>query len=185
MSIEKKARLEELYCEKVRSSLMKKLNIKNVLAVPKLNKIVLNVGVKEAISDSKVIQSVEKTLTRIAGQKPVRTKAKRSIAGFKLREGMPIGVMVTLRARRMYEFLDVLLNVAIPKIRDFQGVTVKFDGRGNYNLGIKEWIIFPEVDYDVSSKIYGLNVSIHTTSNKNEFAKVLLEEFGMPFKKKA
>ena len=180
MSTEK-ARLEKLYREELQSSIAKELKISNVMAIPKISKIVLNIGVKEAVADSKVIQFVEKALTRIAGQKTVRTTARKSIAGFKLREGMSIGVMVTLRAKRMYEFLDRLLNVALPKVRDFRGVTTKLDGRGNYNLGIKEWFIFPEVEYDVGSKIYGLNISIQTTAKEDEHARVLLKAFGMPF----
>ena len=179
-----KARLEKQYCDKIRPALMKELEIKNIMGAPKISKVVINVGVKEAVSDSKVLKVVEKTLARIAGQKPMRTKARKSIAGFKVREGMPIGVMVTLRSKKMYEFLDRLLNVALPKVRDFQGVTTKFDGRGGYNLGIKEWIIFPEVEYDVGGKMYGLNVSIHTTTKKDDFALALLKAFGMPFKRK-
>ena len=185
MSIEKKSRLEEQYVSEIRPTLAKDLKISNVMAVPKLLKIVLNVGSKEAVSDSKIIAVIEKTLTKIAGQKPVRTFARKSIAGFKLRAGMPIGAMVTLRNRRMYEFLDGLLNVALPKVRDFQGVTTKFDGRGNYNLGIKEWVIFPEVEYDVGGRIYGLNVSISTTATSDDSARALLKAFGMPFKRKA
>jgi large subunit ribosomal protein L5 len=179
-----KARLEELYGATIKPQLQKKLSIKNVMEVPRITKIVLNVGVKDAISDSKAIQSVYDTLMKIAGQVPVRTYAKKSIAGFKLREGMPIGVKVTLRGQRMYEFLDRLINLALPKVRDFQGVPSKFDGRGNYNLGIKEWTIFPEVDYDIGSKIHGLNVTIHTTAHNDERALALLESFGMPFRRK-
>jgi len=178
-----KARLEKQYCDEIRPALMKELKIENIMGVPKVSKIVINIGVKEAVSDSKVLKVVEKTLTRIAGQKPVRTKARKSIAGFKLREGMPIGVMVTLRSKAMYEFLDRLLNVALPSVRDFQGVTTKFDGRGGYNLGVKEWIVFPEVEYDVGGKVYGLNVSIHTTTKNDDFARALLKAFGMPFKR--
>ena len=178
-----KARLEKQYCDEIRPALMKELKIENIMGVPKVSKIVINIGVKEAVSDSKVLKVVEKTLTRIAGQKPVRTKARKSIAGFKLREGMPIGVMVTLRAKAMYEFLDRLLNVALPNVRDFQGVTTRFDGRGGYNLGVKEWIVFPEVEYDVGGKVYGLNISIHTTTKNDDFARALLKAFGMPFKR--
>ena len=185
MSTEKKARLDKQYRDQIRPELMKSLSIENIMAVPKLSKVVLNVGVKEAVSDSKVIQVVEKALANISGQKAARTFARHSIAGFKIREGMPIGVMVTLRGRKMYEFVDRLLNVALPMVRDFQGVTTKFDGRGGYNLGIKEWIIFPEVEYDVGSKIYGINVSIQTTAKTDDFARALLKTFGMPFKRKA
>ena len=179
-----KARLEELYNITIKPQLQKQLGIKNVMGVPKITKIVLNVGVKDAVSDSKSIQGVFETLTKIAGQVPVKTLAKKSIAGFKLREGMPIGVKVTLRGQRMYEFLDRLVNLALPKVRDFQGIPFKFDGRGNYNLGVKEWIIFPEVDYDIGSKIHGLNITIHTTAGTDEHGLALLENFGMPFHKK-
>lgn len=178
-----KARLEELYNKTIMPQLQKRLGYKNVMEVPKITKVVLNIGVKEAISDSKAIQLAADTLTKISGQLPVRTLAKKSIAGFKLREGMPIGVKVTLRKRNMYEFLDRLINLALPKVRDFQGVSQKFDGRGNYNLGIKEWIIFPEVDYDVGAKIFGLNITIHTTAHKDVDGVALLESFGMPFRK--
>jgi large subunit ribosomal protein L5 len=179
-----KARLEEIYSTTIKPQLQKQLGVKNVMEVPKITKIVLNVGVKEAIGDSKAVQGALEMLTKIAGQVPVKTLAKKSIAGFKLREGMAIGVKVTLRGRRMYEFLDRLINLALPKVRDFQGVSSKFDGCGNYNLGIKEWIIFPEVDYDIGSKVYGLNVTIHTTAGTDERGLALLENFGMPFRKK-
>lgn len=178
-----KARLEEIYNKTIMPQLQKQLGYKNVMEVPKITKIVLNIGVKEAIGDSKAIQLASDMLAKIAGQLPVRTLAKKSIAGFKLREGMPIGVKVTLRDRLMYEFLDRLINLALPKVRDFQGVSSKFDGRGNYNLGIKEWIIFPEVDYDVGGKIFGLNITIHTTACKDADCLALLESFGMPFRK--
>ena len=182
MSFEK-ARLEEEYYKTICPALMKQLNIKNIMAVPRLSKIVLNVGIKDAAADSKIIQTVEKELSQIAGQKAVRTMARKSIAGFKIREGMAIGVMVTLRKKRMYEFFDRLLAIVLPKVRDFQGVTTKFDGRGGYNLGIKEWIVFPEVEYDVGGKMHGLNISIQTTSKNDASSKALLEAFGMPFKK--
>lgn len=177
------ARLEKFYKETIRPELKSKLGFSNIMEVPQLTKIVLNVGVKDAINDSKSIQAVTDIVTKIAGQKPVRTLAKKSIAGFKLREGLAIGVKVTLRKTNMYEFLDRLINLALPKVRDFQGVPLKFDGRGNYNLGIKEWIIFPEVDYDVGSKIHGLNVTIHTTAHNDQHALALLEYFGMPFRR--
>lgn len=179
-----KARLEELYSTTIKPRLQNQLGIKNVMEVPKITKVVLNVGVKEAVGDSKAVQSVLEMLTKISGQLPVKTLAKKSIAGFKLREGMAIGAKVTLRGRRMYEFLDRLINLSLPKVRDFQGVPSKFDGRGNYNLGIKEWIIFPEVDYDIGSKVYGLNVTIHTTAGTDERGYALLENFGMPFRRK-
>lgn len=179
-----KTRLEELYNSKIRSELKKKLGIKNIMEVPKLSKIVINVGIgKEAIADSKIVTNVMQTLEKISGQAPVRTTAKKSIAGFKLREGMPIGAKVTLRKKNMYEFLDKLIYLALPKTRDFQGIPTAFDGRGNYNLGLKEVSIFPEIVYDINQKMYGLNVTICTTSRKNEHALQLLKEFGMPFRK--
>lgn len=178
-----KARLEELYVSEIRPQLFKNLGVKNIMQVPKIEKIVLNVGVKDAVSDSKVLQGVVGTLKKIAGQTPVRTLSRKSIAGFKLREGMPIGAMVTLRGRRMYEFLDKLINLSLPKVRDFQGVPSKFDGRGNYNLGIKEWVIFPEVEYEVGEKIYGMNITIQTTGANDDFSRELLKSFGMPFQK--
>lgn len=173
--------LEKLYRTELIGQLQKELNLSNIMEVPKVSKVVLNIGVKEAVSDSKVLQVVEKILGRIAGQKPVRTIAKKSIAGFKIRAGMPLGVMVTLRRDRMYEFLDRLINLSLPTVRDFHGLPTKMDGRGNYNIGIKEWVVFPEIDYDTTNKIYGLNISIHTTANKDEHAYALLKSFGMPF----
>lgn len=178
-----KARLEDLYIDKIRSELQKNLGIANVMQVPKLDKIVINVGVKEAISNNKAVQAVDDILRKVTGQVPVKTLAKKSIAGFKLREGMQIGVKVTLRKQAMYEFLDKLINLALPKVRDFQGVPSKFDGRGNYNLGIKEWVIFPELDYGMSDKMFGMNVTIHTTAETDEHGFALLKSFGMPFRK--
>lgn len=177
------ARLEELYKTKVRSELQKKLGLKNIMEVPKITKIVVNVGVKDAISDSKVLPLVIAAVERITGQAAVRTLAKKSIAGFKLRAGMPIGVKVTLRKRNMYNFLDKLINLSLPKTRDFQGVGTGFDGRGNYNLGLKEVTIFPEVEYDINQKLHGLNVTICTTASSDEHGRELLKEFGMPFRK--
>lgn len=177
-----KSRLYEQYAKDIRSQLQKDLGLSNIMDVPKLSKIVLNVGVKDAVSDAKSLKIVEETLAKISGQKPVRTYAKKSIAGFKLREGMPIGVKVTLRREKMYEFFDRLINLALPKVRDFQGVTTKFDRGGNYNLGIKEWTIFPEVSYEVSDKVHGLNLSICTTTDNDEHARALLKSFGMPFR---
>src|SRR5258707_30736 len=145
-----KARLDELYRNELSTALQKQLNLKNVMEIPRLNKIVLNVGVKDAVSNSKILQTIEDILGRIAGQKPIRTIAKKSIAGFKLREGMPIGVKVTLRRKQMYEFLDRLISTTLPKVRDFQGVPNKFDGQGSYNLGLKDWSVFPEVSYSAS-----------------------------------
>lgn len=179
----KKARLEEQYIKEIRPELKKSLALANIMEVPKLVKIVLNVGVKDAVSDSKVLQNVITVLGAISGQKPVRTLARKSIAGFKLREGMPIGAKVTLHRNNMYEFLDRLISLALPKVRDFQGIPLRLDGQGNYNLGIKESTIFPEIDYDVSSKIHGLNITIHTSSKNDENALALLKSFGMPFRK--
>lgn len=179
-----KPRLEKLYNEKIKSELKNNLGFDNIMDVPKLKKIVLNVGSKEAVADSKVIQVIMDGLGKISGQKPVRTTAKKSIAGFKIREGMPIGAKVTLRRDKMYEFLDRLITLALPTVRDFQGVSKKFDSRGSYNLGIKEWIIFPEIDFGTFNKIYGLNITIHTSAKKDEHAYELLKSFGMPFKEK-
>lgn len=180
----KTARLKELYDSKIRSELQKKLGLKNVMEVPKISKIVLNVGVgKDAISDSKMLPLVVESLEKISGQAAVRTLAKKSIAGFKLREGMPIGAKVTLRKKNMYDFLDKLINLALPKTRDFHGVPTAFDGRGNYNLGLKEISIFPEVEYNINQKMYGLNVTICTSAKTNEHGVELLKQFGMPFRK--
>jgi large subunit ribosomal protein L5 len=176
-------RLKRKYEEEIRPQLQKDLKLANIMQVPRLEKIVINVGVKEALTNSKAIQVVVDGVARIAGQAPIKTIAKKSIAGFKLREGMPIGVKVTLRKKRMYEFLDKLITLSLPTVRDFQGVTRKFDGRGNYNLGVKEWFIFPEIDYDVTDKAFGLNITLHTTAQDNESGLKLLESFGMPFRK--
>lgn len=178
-----RARLEELYVNEIRSQLKEKLGLNNVMEIPKISKIVLNVGVKEAVSDSKILEKIKKIIGKIAGQQPVRTLSRKSIAGFKLREGMPIGVRVTLRKKNMYEFMDRLINLSLPKVRDFQGVPTKFDGRGNYNLGIKEWIIFPEVEYEVTDKLFGLNITFHTTAKEDAHGFELLKSFGMPFRK--
>lgn len=178
-----KPRLQERYENTVRAELKEKLGLANPMDIPRIEKIVLNVGVKDAVSDSKSLQRVEDVLSRIAGQKTVRTKAKKSIAGFKLREGMSIGVMVTLRKKNMYEFLDRLINLALPKVRDFQGVPTSLDRRGNYNLGVKDWTIFPELDADVIGKTLGMNITIQTSSNIDDHARELLRAFGMPFRK--
>lgn len=175
------ARLKEDYYKEIRPQLQKDLGLKNIMQVPRLTKIVLNVGVKEAVGDSRVLQTVADILAKIAGQQPVKTMARKSIAGFKIREGMPLGVMVTLRQKNMYDFLDRLVNLALPQVRDFKGVKSRCDGRGNYNLGIKDWIIFPEVDYDNVNKFYGLNVTICTTAESDEHTVQLLKKFGMPF----
>ncbi len=178
-----KPRLQQLYFEEIRPQLMKSLNLNNIMQVPEIKKIVLNVGVKEAVEDSKAIQAVMDGITKIAGQKPVKTMARKSIAGFKIREDMSIGVRVTLRKEKMYEFLDRFINLALPAVRDFQGLPTKMDGRGNYNIGIKEWIIFPEIEFGAYDKIYGLNVTIQTSANTDDNALELLKKFKMPFRK--
>lgn len=178
-----KSRLEEMYVTKIRPELMSELGFQNVMQLPKVSKVVLNIGAKDAVSDSKVVAGIREILTSISGQSAVQTKAKQSIAGFKLRQGMPIGSMVTLRSDRMYHFLDKLINVVLPAVRDFQGVSTKLDGRGNYNLGIKDWMVFPEVDYDKVDTSRGMNITIHTTASSDKEALALLKKFGMPFKK--
>ena len=178
-----KSRLEELYNTEIRHQLQKDLALKNVMEIPKISKIVINVGVKDAVKDSKVLKDVVDVVSKITGQLPIKTLAKKSIAGFKLREGMPIGVCVTLRRRMMYEFLDRLINISLPEVRDFQGVSNKFDGKGNYNLGVKEWTIFPEIEYSVGDKVCGLNITIATTAKDDKSAFELLKKFGMPFKR--
>lgn len=178
------SRLKKLYKEEICNNLKKELDLKNIMQVPKVSKIVLNMGVKDAVGDSKVLKLIQEVITNIAGQHAVRTYAKKSIAGFKLREGMPIGVMVTLRGNRMYDFLDKLINITIPRVRDFHGLRVKLDGNGNYNLGIKDWMVFPEIDYDTVDRPRGLNVTIHTTAKTDEHAVALLKSFNMPFIKK-
>ncbi len=179
----KTARLREIYEKEARPLLIKEFGYKNPMQVPKVEKVVLNMGLGEAIQNIKVLESAQGELKAMAGQKPVVTKAKRSIAAFKLRDGMPIGCMVTLRGERMYHFLDKLFNIALPRVRDFRGVSPKaFDGRGNYSLGIKEQIIFPEIDYDKIDKIKGLNVTIVTTAKTDEEGRSLLKALGMPFR---
>ena len=178
-----KARFDEKYHTALRFELQKKLGLKNIMEVPKVSKIVLNVGVKEAVTDSRILQHVSKVIAAIAGQAPVITKAKKSIAGFKIREGMPLGVTVTLRRKVMYEFLDRLINVTLPNVRDFRGVKVSFDRQGNYNLGIKEWSVFPEASSNSLDKVYGMNITICTTAVNGEQAHALLEGFNMPFRK--
>jgi len=154
------------------------------MMVPKLVKIVLNVGVKEAVSDSKALQEAMSVLEKVSGQRSVKRLARKSIAGFKLREGMPIGAMVTLRGDMMYDFFDKLITFALPKVRDFQGLSTKLDGRGGYNIGVKDWTIFPEIEFDISKKVHGLNISIQTSSSNDEHALALLQAFKMPFKSK-
>lgn len=176
-------RLKNKYEDSIRSDLQKEFDYKSVMEIPKLDKIVLNIGVGEAAQDSKKIRKVVDELGLIAGQKPVITKAKKSIAGFKLREGMPIGVKVTLRNNRMYEFLDRLVTIALPRVRDFRGVSGKsFDGSGNYALGLKEQIVFPEIDYDSVETIRGMDIVICTTAKNDVEAKSLLSGFQMPFR---
>ncbi len=178
------ARMKEVYRDTVVPQMTKKFSYKNIMQVPRLEKIVINMGLGEAIQNVKILESAQKEMATITGQKPVVTKARRSIANFKLREGMPIGCKVTLRQDRMYEFFDRLVNLALPRIRDFKGVSVKaFDGRGNYALGIREQIIFPEIEYDKIDKIKGMNVIITTTAGTDEEARALLEMMGMPFAK--
>lgn len=176
-------RLKEEYIKKIRPTLQKELNLKNIMEVPRINKIVVNVGVKEAVSDSKELQKVKKKLSLITKQAPIERECKKSIAGFKIREGMKIGASVTLRNKKMYEFLDELINIALPRVRDFQGVTRTFDGQGNYNLGVKEWIIFPEAEDNGVDKTHGMNVTIHTSAKNDQQGLALLKQFGMPFKK--
>ncbi len=178
------ARMKEMYQTELVPQLLKDLQLKNVMEVPKVEKVVINMGLGEAIQNIKVLESAVDELSRLTGQKAVITKAKKSIATFKLREGMPIGCMVTLRRDRAYEFLDRLINVALPRVRDFKGVSSKaFDGRGNYTLGIREQIIFPEIDLDKIDKVKGLNVTIVTTARTDEEGRALLTGLGMPFRK--
>ncbi|WLD93539.1 50S ribosomal protein L5 [Alkalihalobacillus sp. AL-G] len=177
-------RLQERYKSEIVPSLVEKFSYKSVMQVPKIEKIVVNMGVGDAVSNAKVLDTAVEELTEISGQKPVITKAKKSIAGFKLREGMPIGAKVTLRGERMYEFLDKLISVSLPRVRDFRGVSKKsFDGRGNYTLGVKEQLIFPEIDYDKVNKVRGMDIVIVTTANTDEEARELLTQVGMPFQK--
>tara|TARA_B100000575_G_C23126066_1_gene652396 strand:- start:1615 stop:2166 length:552 start_codon:yes stop_codon:yes gene_type:complete len=179
------SRLLEEYKNNIKSDLMTKLNLKNVHEVPKIEKITLNMGIGEAKDESKLIDKAIEDLSLIAGQKAIKTKAKKAISGFKIRAGMPLGAMVTLRNKIMYEFLDRLINIAIPRIRDFRGLNPNsFDGNGNYSLGIKEHIIFPEINFDKIDKVRGLDITICTSSNKNEEALTLLKSFNMPFKEK-
>jgi large subunit ribosomal protein L5 len=177
------ARLQEFYKDSVVPELVKKFGYKSVMEVPRITKITVNMGVGEAIADKKVIEHAVGDLTKIAGQKPVVTKARKAIAAFKIRQGYPIGAMVTLRGQRMFEFLDRFVTVALPRVRDFRGISGRaFDGRGNYNIGVKEQIIFPEIDYDKIDALRGLNVSITTTAKTDEEAKALLACFKFPFR---
>ena len=177
------SRLQEQYKSEIVETLFKKLKCKNVHQVPKVSKIVLNLGLGEAKDDAKIVDKAQEELSLIAGQKAIKTKAKKAIAGFKIRAGMPLGVSVTLRNKIMYEFLDRLINIAIPRIRDFRGLeSNSFDGNGNYSFGIKEQIIFPEINYDKIDKVRGLNITICTTAKNNEDGLELLRNFNMPFK---
>ncbi|MBX6391858.1 MAG: 50S ribosomal protein L5 [Burkholderiales bacterium] len=177
------ARLQEFYKETVVPALIKQFGYKSVMEVPRIEKITVNMGVGEAVQDKKILDNAVSDLMKLTGQKPVVTKARKSIATFKIRQGYPIGCMVTLRGRRMYEFLDRLITIAMPRIRDFRGVSGRaFDGRGNYNLGIKEQIIFPEIEYDKIDALRGMNISITTTAKTDEEARALLAAFKFPFR---
>ncbi len=176
------ARLKEKYTQEVAQAMMQKFGYKNVMEIPKVEKVVINMGVGEAVGNPKVLDAAVNDMTLIAGQKPVVTRAKKSIAAFKIREGMPIGAKVTMRGERMYQFLDKLFNISLPRVRDFRGVSPKaFDGRGNYTLGIKEQLIFPEIEYDKIDKIRGMDIIIVTTAKTDEEARELLRLMGMPF----
>ena len=175
-------RLHEEYKNKIKAEMLEKFGYDNVMQVPRLEKVVLNMGVGEAVQDSKKVQAAVADLTLIAGQKPVVTRAKKSIAGFKLREGMPIGAKVTLRRDRMFEFVDRLINIALPRVRDFRGLSPRsFDGRGNYSMGLKEQIVFPEIDYDKVDTIRGLDIIVVTTASTDDEARELLRGFNFPF----
>jgi large subunit ribosomal protein L5 len=184
VSPSKTPRLQASYKSKVIPALMKEFQFKNSMQVPRLTKVTVNCAVKEAVANPKVLDSTFEEILAITGQKPVMTRSRKAIAAFKVRKGNAVGVMVTLRRARMYEFLDRLMNVALPRVRDFKGVNPKaFDGRGNYSLGIREQIIFPEINYDKVDKIKGMTITIETTANTNEHARALLNELGMPFRK--
>tara|TARA_B100000676_G_scaffold312252_1_gene385557 strand:+ start:4421 stop:4963 length:543 start_codon:yes stop_codon:yes gene_type:complete len=177
------ARLQEHYRENVVSGLMEEFKFSSVMQVPRLSKITLNMGVGEALNDKKIMDSAVADMTAIAGQKPVVTNARKSVAGFKIREGFPIGCMVTLRRERMYEFLDRLINIAIPRIRDFRGISPKsFDGRGNFSMGVREQIMFPEIDYDKIDRLRGLDITITTTAKNDDEGRALLRGFNFPFR---
>jgi large subunit ribosomal protein L5 len=177
------ARLQQTFRDTIAPELMKQFGYTSVMQVPRITKITLNMGVGEAVADKKLLEAATGDMVKIAGQKPVSTKARKAIAGFKIRAGYPIGCMVTLRGNRMYEFLDRLVTVALPRVRDFRGISGRaFDGRGNYNLGVKEQIIFPEIEYDKVDKVRGLNISITTTAKSDEEAKALLTAFRFPFR---
>ncbi|HID81639.1 MAG TPA: 50S ribosomal protein L5 [Chromatiales bacterium] len=178
------ARLQQEYKDKIIPQLQERFSYKNIMQVPRVKKITLNMGLGEAVADKKIIEHAVDDMTRIAGQKPVVTHARKSIAGFKIRDDMPIGCKVTLRGERMYEFLDRLINIAIPRTRDFRGMSGKsFDGRGNYSMGVREQIIFPEIDYDKIDVLRGLDITLTTSANSDEEARALLEAFSFPFRK--
>lgn len=178
-------RLKEKYKKEVVPSMMRQFKYKNIMAVPRVEKVVINIGLGEAIQNAKLLDAAADELAAITGQKPIITRAKKAIAAFKLRKGMPIGAMVTLRGDRMYEFLDRLLNLALPRVRDFRGVSPRaFDGRGNYTIGLKDQLIFPEIDIGKTERIHGMNVSIVTTAKTDEETRYLLAELGMPFVKR-
>ncbi|KQW75140.1 50S ribosomal protein L5 [Methylibium sp. Root1272] len=183
MAQQQTARLQQHYRDKVVADLVAKFGYKSVMQVPRLTKITLNMGVSEAVSDKKVMDHAVGDLTKIAGQKPVVTKSKKAIAGFKIRDGVPIGCMVTLRGVRMYEFLDRFVTISLPRVRDFRGISGRsFDGRGNYNIGVKEQIIFPEIEYDKIDALRGMNISFTTTAKTDDECKALLAAFKFPFK---
>jgi large subunit ribosomal protein L5 len=180
------ARLKEKYIKEIRPALQKELGLENTMAVPRIEKVVLNMGLGEATQNSKLLDPLVADLAAIAGQKPVTTRAKKSIAAFKVREGMPIGAMVTLRGDTMYEFLDRLISVGLPRVRDFRGVSTKsFDGRGNYTLGVRDQLIFPEIDISKVEKLKGMNITIVTTAQDDNSARALLKQFGVPFRQTA
>jgi large subunit ribosomal protein L5 len=186
MAAKVNARLKDKYQKEIRPALQKEMGLNNLMAVPRLEKIVLNMGLGEATQNVKIMDPLVADLASVAGQKPVTTRAKKSIAAFKVREGMPIGAMVTLRGDIMYEFLDRLISVALPRVRDFRGVSTKsFDGRGNYTLGMRDQLIFPEVDYARVDKLKGMNVTIVTTAKDDNQARALLRQFGIPFRQTA
>lgn len=177
------ARLKDFYRDSVVGRLKERFNYKNVMEVPRITKITLNMGIGEAVADKKVVEHAVGDMSKVAGQKPIVTKARKSIAGFKIRDGYPVGCMVTLRRERMYEFLDRFVNISVPRIRDFRGLSARgFDGRGNYNMGIREQIIFPEIDYDKIDALRGMNITITTTAKTDEEAHALLEAFNFPFR---
>jgi large subunit ribosomal protein L5 len=180
------ARLREKYNKEIKAALKEELGLENVMAVPRLDKIVVNMGLGEATQNTKLLDPLMADLASIAGQKPVTTRAKKSVAAFKVREGMPIGAMVTLRGDTMYEFLDRLISVGLPRVRDFRGVSTKsFDGRGNYTLGVRDQLIFPEIDYSKVEKLKGMNITIVTTARDDNSARALLKQFGVPFRQTA